>query len=252
MYNNCILENYTYILGATSEIGTELIKLKLDNHNRNLCLLTTNPSKLKTHVGELGMAQSSKIKVVDYNLSNSDETVAKLLKLREDFPPRRIFIMVGYLGNRNGDNSDEEISKIFNVNVNYLCKIFDSLYEVGYFENVESIHFSSSVGADLFYKRLFHYYESKRLLNEYLESLRTKIPNVFIQTMKIGPVFDTEMGPSTGIFKFVASSKSVIAKNIIKGIDGDEEEYIPKIWKLIIILYQLTPSFIQKKLKKII
>ena len=42
-----------------------------------------NPSKLKTHVGELGMAQSSKIKVVDYNLSNSDETVVKLLKLRE-------------------------------------------------------------------------------------------------------------------------------------------------------------------------
>jgi short-subunit dehydrogenase len=252
MYNNCILENYTYILGATSEIGKELIKLKLDRYNRNLCLLTTNPSRLETYVEELGMARSSKIKVVDYNLSNSDQTVAKLLKLREDFPPRRIFVMVGYLGNRNGDNSDEEISKIFNVNVNYLCKIFDSLYEADYFEDIESIHFSSSVGADLFYKRLFDYYESKRLLNEYLQSLRTKTSNVFIQTMKIGPVFDTEMGPSTGIFKLVASSKSAIAKNIIKGINGDEEEYIPKIWKLIINLYKLTPNFIQEKLKKII
>ena len=247
------MDNYIYILGANSEIGRELIKLKLEQ-NLNLCLLTTNSSKIETYIEELQLNTKSKIKIIDYDLSNSEETVSTLLRMSNEFIPKRIFVMVGYLGDRTGNNSDDEVKRIYNVNVNYLSKLFDSLQEVGYLENIKSVHFSSSVGADLFYVRLFHYYESKRLLNEYLQSLRTKLSKsqISIVNMKIGPVFDTEMGPSSGIFRLVASSKLDIAKNIIKGIDRNEDQYIPIVWKLIIAVYKVLPDLIKKKLKKII
>ena len=249
------MKSYTYIIGANSEIARELIKQYFETGDTSLCLLSTNSSRLNLFLDELQVnKESNQINVVDYDLSNTEETVEKLLDLRDNFPPQRMFVMVGYLGNREGLNSEEDIKKIFNVNVNYLSNLFDSLYQKNYLENIESIHFSSSVGADLFYKRLFDYYESKRLLNEYLESFRTKVSKLEIKiiNMKIGPVYDTKMGPSSGIFRLVASSKSEITKNIIQGINGDDEQYIPSIWKLIINIYKMFPTTIQEKLKKII
>ena len=90
------MDNYIYILGANSEIGRELIKLKLEQ-NLNLCLLTTNSSKLETYIEELQLNTKSKIKIIDYDLSNSEETVSTLLRMSNEFIPKRIFVMVGYL-----------------------------------------------------------------------------------------------------------------------------------------------------------
>ena len=110
------MDNYIYILGANSEIGRELIKLKLEQ-NLNLCLLTTNSSKLETYIEELQLNTKSKIKIIDYDLSNSEETVSTLLRMSNEFIPKRIFVMVGYLGDRTGNNSDDEvkISKVLSI-----------------------------------------------------------------------------------------------------------------------------------------
>ena len=210
----------TYIMGANSEIAKELINEELKK-NEALYLFTSKVSEVSSYIKNLDYPRKVKINIINYNLSRIEETVDKLLDCKNMNHPDKIFVMVGLLGDEKGQNSDEVIKEIYNVNVNYIVKLFDLLSKRGYLSDVDYIAFSSSVGSDLFFKRLFDYYESKRLLDKYIINLSSRFQNskCGIVNLKIGPVYDTRMGPSKGFFRLFASKKKDVAKYISDNIN---------------------------------
>ena len=247
------MENFTYILGASSEIAKELIKVEI-NKGKSLCLFTRNKSILVGYLESLEGYSKDKIKIFEYNLLATQETFELLFSLKDKFYPNKFYVMVGYLGSKIEDNSKDEVEKIYEVNSNSLSRLFDLLLDRGYLSEIKTIFFSSSVGAELFYKRYFHYYESKRLLNKYLNNLKATMSyeQANVVSLMIGPVYDTRMGPSGGFFRLFASSKKSIAEEIGAERSYRGTVYIPAFWSLFVLFYRIFPSFIKNYLKKII
>ena len=236
------MENFTYILGASSEIAKELIKVEI-NKGKSLCLFTRNKSILVGYLESLEGYSKDKIKIFEYNLLATQETFELLFSLKDKFYPSKI-----------EDNSKDEVEKIYEVNSNSLSRLFDLLLDRGYLSEIKTIFFSSSVGAELFYKRYFHYYESKRLLNKYLNNLKASLSyeQANVVSLMIGPVYDTRMGPSAGFFRLFASSKKSIAEKIGAERSYRGTVYVPAFWSLFVLFYRIFPSFIKNYLKKII
>ena len=253
MYNNYILQSFTYIFGSNSEIARELILIKVRN-GIPLCLFTTNPSKLRLFLEEYGVIENEIINIYQYDLSNKIEIGSKLKSLMNEKPISSIFTMVGYLGSKDEKNSEEEIKKIYDINYFHIKNMFEHMIDLNLLESVGNISMASSVGSDLFYRRYRDYYESKRLLDSFICDLRLKVNknDCKVANLKIGPVYDTRMGPSKGFFKFFASAKKDVANLIYKNFNKNEMLYIPSFWKFVVKIYLSLPNRLLNFLKNLI
>tara|TARA_B100002051_G_C16519424_1_gene526925 strand:- start:59 stop:790 length:732 start_codon:yes stop_codon:yes gene_type:complete len=241
MKNNNII-----IIGANSDIAKEISKKYLKN-NCFLYLFTRNKKDLENY--ESGIFLNDKIEIIEYDYSDVDYFIKKLESLQNK--PNIALIANGYLGN-NKIYSKDEFNKIFEIN--HFIPVKYSEVIISYFikNNIKGILavFASVAGLRGRSKN-YIYGSAKSALITYLSGLRQKysIYEITITTIILGFV-NTKMIKNE--FKnsksFLIDDPNKIANSIIKAVDKKKELYFPYKWKLIMLIINLIPENIFKKL----
>jgi decaprenylphospho-beta-D-erythro-pentofuranosid-2-ulose 2-reductase len=109
----------------------------------------------------------------------------------------------------------------------------------------------SSVAGDRGRQTNYLYGASKAALTTYLQGLRVHLTpqGVHVLTVKLG-LIDTKMTFGGNYPHFLAADPKKTGIKIIKALDkGKESVYIPKIWRIIMLIIRLIPEKIFKHLK---
>ncbi|BBB14555.1 short-chain dehydrogenase/reductase SDR [Candidatus Rickettsiella viridis] len=109
----------------------------------------------------------------------------------------------------------------------------------------------SSVAGDRGRQSNYVYGASKAALTTYLQGLRNSLTShqVHVLTVKLG-LIDTKMTFGGSYPIFLAANPEKTGLKIIKALDkGKESVYIPKIWRIIMLIIRLIPEKIFKYIK---
>ena len=109
----------------------------------------------------------------------------------------------------------------------------------------------SSVAGDRGRQSNYVYGASKAALTTYLQGLRNSLTphQIHVLTVKLG-LIDTKMTFGGSYPIFLAASPEKTGLKIIKALDkGKESVYIPKIWRIIMLIIRLIPEKIFKYIK---
>ena len=241
------------IIGGSSCIGEECVKLWLANHSYRVILVGRNIEKLTKIQIDLNIRYPSSI--VDVLIVNflKPWMIQKCVQnLAQLYSPDIVLIAQGFLTNQVECQQDlNKIQEMLNINGNSVV-LFSECF-ANFFEKRGSgiLAVIGSVAGDRGKKSNYIYGASKGLIERYIEGLQHRFAktNVYICLIKPGPT-NTPMTIELKRKGLQLASPKIVAKEIIKGIrKGSRVIYTPWYWRYIILFLKFLPFFIFNKLE---
>ncbi len=232
----------TLVLGATSRIASEVVKLYAARGDQ-LLLVGRNAEKLALLEAGLGAGLAKSI-VADFDRTGELEgLVARCLEeLGGDVD--EVLIAHGELGDQLAtERSFHDAEAI--LRTNFLSVVALIIPLVNHMESRKKgrLGVITSVAGDRGRPRNYTYGAAKGALGIYLQGVRTRLftSGVTVTTLKLGPV-DTPM--TRGHAKHALFGKPAsVAADIVAAIDaGVPEAYVPAFWGAIMPVVKNTPE----------
>jgi len=232
------------IIGATSGIGKELVKLLISNDYKvGLTGLHTNGiEKLR-----LNNPEQLELRYFDCTKESSSERITELVASLGGLD---LLIFSAGIGHLNGNPGFEVENQANKLNVLAFTEIADWSY--CFFKKQGKGHFVtiSSIAGLRGYRVAPAYHAAKSYQISYLEALKQKAYRsgkpIYITDIRPGFV-ETEM--SAGKNQFWVTSKEKAAKQIFKLIKRRKGMgYVSRRWQIIAIIMKLLPRWIHRRM----
>ena len=240
------------IYGGTSEISINLIKYYIEE-SENLLIFCRTKKKFIEFLNkeDLNIILLKKIIIFEINLDDLEKNLEEIQKLKNDISG--VFWVSGYTGNSLSEYQNISYAKQ-NLNINFFNPVI-ILTEISkkIIKNNNSFIavFTSIAGLRGRKKQLF-YGSAKSGLISFMSGLRQKLSkdNIHVMTiipgyMNTKPFKDSNIKP----LKFLVISPSQVASKVKLGIEKKREIiFINRFWRIIIIILNLIPEKIFKRL----
>jgi decaprenylphospho-beta-D-erythro-pentofuranosid-2-ulose 2-reductase len=239
---------FALVIGASSDIG-KYISLELAKKKFNLYLTGRNLNILEDLKKSILELYNIEIEIFLLNMLDfaSHEKFYSSIQIK----PKLVISAVGYYEDQN--KAREDFNEAYKtVSVNYLglmnlINIISLDFEKRGFGNISVI---SSVAGIRGRQLNYIYGSAKAGIRIYLQGLRNKLhsKNITITTILLGPVY-TKMSSGHKLMPVLTLKPEIAAKKILEAsLDGKNETYISWIWRFIMLIIQLIPEFIFKRL----
>jgi len=244
------------IIGATSGIGSSTA-LKFAEKGYDLVITGRDITELEIISKNIKDQYNVSVKSIIFELNQSDESIDKLFHQIKFLEQSAIVITIGLLETEY-DSKYQSYNSLLDSNFVGPALIIQKFREL-LMDNLKSFNGNisliviSSVAGDKGKSSNYLYGATKSALTTYLSGIRQEFyhisKNIHICTVIPGFV-DTEMTRGMSLPKFLVSSKSHVADRIFDAFEKKREIiYIKKIWRIIMLLINLMPEYIFKKLK---
>ena len=241
----------TLIIGASSRLG-QCIAERCAKARHNLFLISSDPQDLEPLQKDLTLRFNVKVSLLATDLRECDTKQLKIA-IHKAFPViSNIFYIagVGYVEKDSGSISNEMLDELVNVNYISPIKIINSfLPELEKQDNAHIIGISS-IAASRPRKINSIYAASKNGLEFYLGTLRHYLSDrkCKVQYYRLG-YMASRLSDDKKLSLFPVSQPEEIADQIIKGLGKSHfRAYLPGWWSWVMIIYQLLPWPIYKRL----
>ncbi|MDE5422857.1 SDR family NAD(P)-dependent oxidoreductase [Ancylomarina sp. DW003] len=232
------------IIGATSGIGKELVKLLIDNdYKLGLTGLHTNG------IEELRQNNQKQLEVRYFDCTK-ESSAERITELVASLGGLDLLIFSAGIGHLNGNPGFEVENHANKLNVMAFTEIADWSYR--FFEKQGKGHFVaiSSIAGLRGYRVSPAYHAAKSYQIRYLEALKQKAyrsgKSICITDIRPGFV-ETEM--SVGKKQFWVTSKEKAAEQIFRLIKRKKGMgYISRRWQIIAIIMKLLPRWIHRRI----
>jgi decaprenylphospho-beta-D-erythro-pentofuranosid-2-ulose 2-reductase len=237
------------ILAATSDIGKHIAE---SFAKRGYSLLLTSTKLDSLHPIKVDLITKYKVSILEYEFDITDYKSHPGFLKSLPILPDIVVCSFGYYKNQEDalSNFDEAYKT---MSVNYIGAV--SLLNLLSFEFQKrksgSIIAISSVAGIRGRQMNFLYGSAKAGLTTYLSGLRNRLfkDNVFVTTILLGPVY-TKMSAGHKLMPVLTAKPEVAAEKIVQaGLAKREDVYILWHWRWIMLIIQLIPEFIFKRLK---
>jgi short-subunit dehydrogenase len=237
------------VISATSDIGKEICR-NLLSRNYRLSITGRNLEATKDLAEQL---QREFDETIDYYLldltqfENHDKFMINIKRF-----PENVIFCAGYY--QDQDKALRDFQESFTtVAVNYLGAIsILNRFAVEFMKkNKGQITAISSVAGIRGRQMNYIYGSAKAGLTTYLSGLRNKLykSKVTITTILLGPVY-TKMSEGHSLIPVITLSPKDAAEKIINAMESKKDElYIHWIWRYIMLVIQLIPEFVFKRLR---
>lgn len=241
--------NSVLIVGATSDIGKEIVQC----YAKLGCeLYVTGCDMPRLNSITKSIQEKYPIKILEYKLDITD--YASHSSFVESLPklPDTVVCCVGY--SKDQEKSLVDFSEAYQtMSVNYvgvvsLLNLFANQYQK---QKSGSIIAISSVAGVRGRQMNFLYGSAKAGLSTYLSGLRNRLfsYNVSVTTILLGPVY-TRLTKNHKLMPLLTGKPEQVAEKIVDaGQKKKGDVYILWHWRWIMLIIQLIPEFIFKRLK---
>ena len=233
------------ILGATSSIAKACAEIFASSHYR-LFLAGRDLVELERLSKDLQIRFKTQVDCAFFDITEFDthrDFFEKVLNKMGNI--QGVVMAVGLLGQKYSPT--EIIAANFSgpVSILELCADYLSSQKKGFIVGL------SSVAGDRGRQANYIYGASKSALTTYLQGLRGYLHphGIHVLTVKLG-LIDTKMTFGGKYPLFLAANPKKTGLKIINALDkGKESVYVPKIWRIIMLIIRLIPEKIFKRLK---
>lgn len=233
------------IVGASSAIAIEWLKLRMDESVDQLLLVGRDENRLEAQKKDLQI-RHPKAEVTTKKCDFSSPDSLRSVALQISCTQRDGIILIAH-GSLHDSNTHVEDTIWVNATSSViLLETLCSRLE----ESNTKIVVLSSVAGDLGRKSNYQYGAAKALLSTYIEGMQHSLANsnLSILCVKPGPV-DTPMTQKLPSKPAMISSTKVVAYQIQQGIEqGSRVIYTPKRWRIVMLILKFLPFFIYKRL----
>lgn len=244
------------IIGATSGIGSSTA-LKFAENGYDLILTGRDITELESISKSITDQYSVSVKSVIFELNQSDISIDQLFHQIKFLEQSAIIITIGMLETEY-DSKYQSYNSLLDTNFIGPALIIQKFRELlvdnlQSLENNISLIVISSVAGNKGKSSNYLYGATKSALTTYLSGIRQELYHISkkIHVCTVIPGFvNTKMTRGMRLPKYLVSSKSHVANRIFDAFKKKKEIiYIKKTWRLIMLLINLIPEYIFKKLK---
>jgi len=238
------------VLGATSGIAEACCKLWAAR-GESLYLVARNPDRLAAVAAEMRVLGASYVDFTTADLDNTASHPELLARAINSLAGLDVaYLALGVLGDQHkAERSFDEAAHILHTNFIAPASLLTWLANYCAQRHAGTLAVLSSVAGDRGRKSNYVYGSSKAGLSAFLAGLRNRIDRegVRVITIKPGPVKTAMTQAMKGNAKFADVNK--VAATIVKAIDkGQDELYVPGIWRIIMGVIKIIPERVFKKL----
>jgi len=238
------------VLGATSGIAEACIRLWAERGD-SLYLVARNADKLAAVAADARTRGASYVNFAVVDLDKTASHPEMLAHAINSLAGLDIaYLALGVLGEQpRAERNFDEAAAILHTNFIAPVSLLTWLSNYCAQRHAGTLAVLSSVAGDRGRKSNYIYGSSKAGLSAFLAGLRNRIDRegVKVITIKPGPVKTAMTQSMKGSEKFADVDK--VAATIVKAIDkGQDELYVPGIWRIIMGVIQVIPERIFKKL----
>ena len=240
------------IIGATSAIAQECVKLWVKEYPARLTLVVRDASKAQQITEDLQVrSPQSKIKVVQTGFINPEEIEKTISTIVDQAAIDIALIAHGSLPEQSYCQNNIAICKE-TLEINGISPVLfaESLATVMETAKNGTIVIIGSVAGDRGRKTNYVYGAAKGLISRYAQGLQHRFANTPIKVVLIKPgPTDTPMTASFKQKGIRMASPEDVAKRIVDGVAmGKTIVYAPKKWALIMLVIQHIPNIIFNKI----
>ena len=238
------------VLGATSGIAEACIRLWAERGD-SLYLVARNADKLAAVAADARTRGASYVNFAIADLDKTETHPEMLAHAINSLAGLDIaYLALGVLGEQpRAERNFDEAATILHTNFVAPVSLLTWLANYCAQRHSGTLAVLSSVAGDRGRKSNYIYGSSKAGLSAFLAGLRNRIDRegVKVITIKPGPVKTAMTQSMKGSEKFADVDK--VTATIVKAIDkGQDELYVPGIWRIIMGVIQVIPERIFKKL----
>jgi short-subunit dehydrogenase len=238
------------VLGATSGIAEASIRIWAER-GEHLYLVARNADRLAAVAAD---AKTRGAGYVDFAVADLDDVSSHaqlLAKAVNSLAGLDVaYLALGIIGDHTkSERSFEEAAKVLHTNFVAPVSLLTWLANYCTQRHAGTLAVLSSVAGDRGRKSNYVYGSSKAGLSAFLAGLRNRIDRegVKVMTIKPGPVKTAMTAGMKGNEKFADVDK--VAATIVKAIDaGQDELYVPGIWRIIMGVIGVIPERVFKKM----
>lgn len=240
-----ITMNSILILGATSSISRACAEI-FASRRYVLFLASRDLFELERLAKDLQIRFKTQVYYSYFDISAFESHLAFFKEVLEKLGNLQgVLMAVGTLDKKY--SSAEIITANFSgaVSILDICANYLSTQKKGFIIGL------SSVAGDRGRQTNYVYGASKSALTTYLQGLRSALTphQIHVLTVKLG-LIDTKMTFGKSYPLFLTANPQKTGLKIIKALDkGKESVYIPKIWRVIMLMIRLVPEKIFKNIK---
>ena len=231
------------IFGGSCDLGKNFILEVVNNETNPFFFVSSSNEKNKKKL-EIFLKENN-INFLSFDCDFNNLKLNEIEFLKEKSIDH-IYFFSAFTEIENGKVSNEYLQKSLNINGFSIIKIINNLIEK--IENkVLTLNFISSVAAAVPKKKNYIYASSKIMIEHYLKSLKYYfgLKKPYIKIYRLGILSNKKFKN-----KFIASNIGNVSKAIFKNqkLENNGIYYVPRIWRLIIIIILFLPNFIFKKI----
>lgn len=238
------------VFGGASAIATEVEKL-FAIEGAELCLLDLKLSRLEAVRNDIMARSKTRIEIAEFNAIDFESHQSAFDKAVEMLGGVDIVLIAyGTLPNQSEVEQDN-MKAIQEFNVNALSVISLSTVVSNYFEKLGqgTLAVISSVAGDRGRKSNYLYGSAKGAVSLFLQGLRNRLSSKGISIITIKPGMVATPMTANMPKSFLFAKAEVVGKGIYDAInDGKDIAYVPKFWRLIMLIIKHIPEFIFKKM----
>ena len=237
------------ILGATSDVGRALAK-EFCKKGHPIFLACRKVKDLKQFKKLLEKKYKVSLLIRKFDVLN----IANHKKFIESFKPtpRIVICCVGlYFEQSKIINNVKKIDLIIRTNYIGPSVLLDAAAKkLKKINQPTSIVGISSVSGDRGRSKNYYYGSAKAGFTQYLSGLRQKLSKTKVHVMTVKPGYiNTKMIKNMRTPSFLTSNPTEVAKLIVKSLKSKKNVVYSWKWKIIMIVINILPEFIFKKLK---
>lgn len=237
------------VIAASSDIGKHIAE-SFAKRGYSLLLTSTNLESLKNITSHLTAQYKVQVHEYQFDITQYDKHDSFLKSL--PILPDIVVCSFGYYKDQEKALTDfSEAYKTMSVNYIGAVSILNLIANEFQKRKFGSIIAISSVAGIRGRQMNFLYGSAKAGLTTYLSGLRNRLfkDNVSVTTILLGPVY-TKMSAGHNLMPVLTAKPEVAAEKIVKaGLSKKDEVYILFYWRWIMLIIQLIPEFIFKRLK---
>ena len=242
--NNQIIFKKVFVLGGSSEIAQEICINLVKKGTKQIHLICRNINKVSSFIKNISKEFEIQISCQEINLLETNLTTKPTIDFYDLY-----IIAAGYLESSIiASENLEEAYKIARVNYYSLIPWINAITSKDRISKPGAMWILSSVAGDKGRPSNFHYGAAKAALTTFCEGIfHLCLDKPFrVRIIKAG-IIKTSMSKKIGP-KILGTSKSYLAKTLIKNPLKDGIEYIPWFWFLTMKIIDILPKYLISKL----
>jgi decaprenylphospho-beta-D-erythro-pentofuranosid-2-ulose 2-reductase len=242
-------DKWILILGANSDIAKATAE-RFAKSGCSLILASRNLSELRNEAANLEIRYDTNIKVLYFDATDFESHFNFYKSLLPS--PDGVIMAFGLMNQQNSEQDNFDLAKL-TIDTNYISavsilEIVASDFQKRKYGFIVGI---SSVAGDRGRQSNYIYGSSKAGLSAYLEGLRGRLYESNVELLIVKPGFvETKMTEGMKFPVGLATNPKTIANAIHNGVLKKKNTiYVKTLWRFIMLIIQLIPDSIFKKLK---